>query len=165
MAEEVVQYYAHFKGIQATTVRFFMLYGPGEPPTDYRSALIRFTYNALLHRPLTVHKGTERAWCYIDDATEAIARIVDRRQGHAYEVFNIGRQDPIATELLAEKIVTLCRSRSRIKKVAVEATINPIKRASFEKARKVLNWQASTPIDKGLRQVAQWMREYIRRTA
>ena len=164
MAEEVVQYYAHFKGLQATTVRFFMLYGPGEPPTDYRSALIRFTCNALLHRPLTVHKGTERSWCYIDDATEAIRRIVNRAQGHAYEVFNIGREDPIATELLAEKIVRICRSRSLMKKVSVEATVNPIKRASFQKARTVLGWKASTPIDKGLQQVAQWMRDYIRRT-
>lgn len=163
MAEEVVQYYAHFKGIKATTVRFFMLYGPGEPPTGYRSALVRFTYNALLHKPLTVHRGTERAWCHIDDATEAIKRIVDRKQDHKYEVFNIGRQDPIATELLAEKIVKICRSRSLMKKVAVEATVNPIKRASFEKAHKVLGWQANASIDKGLLGVANWMKGYIKR--
>lgn len=162
MAEEIVQHYAHFKGLQATTVRFFMLYGPGEVPSDYRSALVRFTYKALKGQPLVVHKGTERAWCNIEDAVNALNLLVTRRQKGRYEVFNIGRSEPIPTELLAEKIVKICRSSSRIRKIDPEATIIPVKRASFRKAKELLGWEARVPIDKGLAQVARWMREYIK---
>lgn len=162
MAEEVVQYFAHFRGLEATTVRFFMLYGPGEPPTYYRSALARFIYNALRNEPLIVHKDTERSWCYIDDAVKALRLIVERKQEEKYEDFNLGRQDPIATELLAEKIVKTCESRSEMRKIQAEATVNPIKRASFEKARNVLGWEAKTPIEVGLKEVVRWVRQYIK---
>lgn len=162
MAEEVVQYFAHYKGLKATTTRFFMLYGPGEEPTDYRSALIRFTYNALLGKPLIVHKGTERSWCFIDDATEALKIIVEKKQKGNYEVFNIGRSESIPTEILAKKIVNICRSASKIVKISPEHTVIPVKRASFRKAKEVLGWEAKKPLDVGLREVAKWMRQYIK---
>jgi nucleoside-diphosphate-sugar epimerase len=162
MAEEIVRYFAHFKGLKASTIRFFMLYGPGEEPTDYRSALVRFTYKALTNRPLIVHKGTERAWCYIDDATDAIKLIVERKQEEKYEDFNIGRSEPIPTELLADKIIKICRSSSEIKKVPVESTVIPVKRASFRKVKDLLGWEAKKPIDEGLKEVVKWIKQYIK---
>jgi len=158
MAEEIVQYNAFFKGLQATTVRIFMLYGPNEKPNEYRSAIIRFTYSALKNEPLTAHKGTERSWCYIDDAVEALKLLIERQQKPQYEVFNIGRDDPINTELLAETIVKLCESSSPIKRIDPPPTIIPIKRASFKKAKEVLGWEAKTPLSQGLKQVVNWMK-------
>lgn len=163
MAEEIVQHYAHFKGLKATTVRFFMLYGPGEEPTDYRSALIRFIYNALKNKPLIVHKGTERAWCHIDDAIDAVKLIVERNQEEKYEVFNIGRSEPIPTELLAEKILKICGSSAELKKIPAEVTVILVKRASFKKIKTILGWEAKKPIDEGLKEVADWMEEHGRK--
>lgn len=158
MAEEIVQYNAFFKGLQATTVRIFMLYGPNEKPNEYRSAIIRFTYSALKNEPLIVHKGTERSWCYIDDAVEALKLLIERQQKTQYEVFNIGRDDPVKTELLAETIVKLCESSSQIERFDPPPTVIPIKRASFKKAKEVLGWEAKTPLSRGLKQVANWMK-------
>ena len=163
MAEEIVQYFAHFKGLTATTMRLFMLYGPGEEPTDYRSAIARFTYNALTNRSLAVHANTERAWCHIDDATYIMKLIVDRQQGSNYEIFNIGKDEPILTELLAQKIVKLSGSSSEIVKIPIEATVIPVKRASFKKAKDILGWEAKVPIEDGLTGVIKWMREYIKK--
>jgi nucleoside-diphosphate-sugar epimerase len=156
MAEEIVQYMSS-RQLIATTIRFFMLYGPREEPTDYRSAVIRFTHWALTGEPLQVHKGTERSWCYIEDAIDAIERIVNRQQESNYEVYNIGKDDPITTEDLARKIVGICGSKSEIKEVPPDPTIIPIKRGSFEKAKRVLGWEAKVPLDQGLEKVRDYL--------
>ncbi|MGA2237703.1 MAG: NAD-dependent epimerase/dehydratase family protein [Candidatus Bathyarchaeia archaeon] len=153
MAEELIQYHAKFKGLEATTLRFFMLYGPNEAYSDYRSALIRFVVAARLGKPLTVHKNTARQWCYIDDAIEAIIKVVARRQEKDYEVLNIGNDEPISTEELAEKILRITDSKSTIKRICVEPTVIPVKLASFEAAQQLLKWEASTRLDEGLRKV------------
>jgi len=153
MAEELTQYYARFNGLQATTLRYFMLYGPGETHSEYRSALIRFMAAAQLGKPLTVHKNTARQWCYIDDAIEATIKIIERKQEENYEVFNIGNDEPISTEELAEKIVKITNSKSEIRRIQVEPTVIPVKLGSFENARKVLRWKAKTKLDEGLNRV------------
>ena len=48
-------------------MRFFMCYGPGERPDPYRSAMTNFIDAVRHDRPITVHRGTSRSWCYIDD--------------------------------------------------------------------------------------------------
>lgn len=163
MAEEIIQYFSLFKGLTATTMRIFMLYGPGEEPSDYRSAIVRFIYWALKGEPLTVHRGTERSWCYIDDAVEAIKLIVERSQADPYEVFNIGKDDPISTEDLANKIREVCSCSpfklnsppSKLIMTDPEPTVIPVKRASFKKAKQVLGWEAKTALSYGLKQVAE----------
>jgi nucleoside-diphosphate-sugar epimerase len=158
MAEELVQYYATYKGITATTIRFFMLYGPGELPSGYRSAVIRFVDAALKGETLAVHKDTERAWCYIDDAIRAMTKIMARKQENAYEVFNIGRNEPISSELLAKKIIKLSNSHSEIKVVLPPPTVIPVKRGSFQKAKQLLKWEATVPLDVGLANVIEFAR-------
>lgn len=158
MAEELVQYFATYKGMKATTVRFFMLYGPGELPSGYRSALVRFVDAALNNEALTVHKDTERSWCYIDDAIECVIRIIKRKQELPYEVFNIGKDEPISTEDLAKKVVHMCGSKSKINSIPPPPTIIPVKRASFEKAKRVLAWEPGTTLDDGLARVVEFIK-------
>lgn len=162
MADEIVQTYAHHKRLQATTMRLFMLYGPGEVPSDYRSALIRFFNWALNNKPLIVHKETERSWCHINDAAEAMKLILERKQAQPYEIFNIGKEEPTSTEELAKKIIKICDSHSDLKVIPVEKTIIPIKRASFKKAKDLLNWKAQIPLDQGLVDVKNWMESYLK---
>jgi len=153
MAEELIQYYAHFKGLKATTTRFFMLYGPGERASDYRSALIRFMDAAMQKKPLNVHKNTVRQWCYIDDAVEILLKIIEQQQDVCYQVFNIGNDEITKTEDLAKKIIQLTGSKSKINRIPVEETVIPVKLASFKKVRDTFNWKAKTTIDSGLLKV------------
>ena len=159
MSEEIVQYYARFKGLTATTIRFFMLYGPGEVSSDYRSAMIRFIDAAQHGKPLTVHQGTSRQWCYIDDAIDAVVRIVEREQCEKYEAFNIGSEDVISTEDLAYKILDMTGSQSKVNLIEVEETVIPIKHANFDRALHVLGWKATTDLTDGIEKVCQRTRE------
>lgn len=163
MSEEVIQYYATFKGLTATTCRFFMLYGPGEAATDYRSAMIRFIDAAKKGEDIVAHKGTMRQWCYIDDAVEAIARIVQQKYLRIvgldyvgrYNVYNIGRDEKVSAEMLARLVKRAIRSKSKIVLTEPEETIIPVKLASFDKARMELGWKAETTLEDGLKKVVE----------
>ena len=65
-------------GNKVMTLRFFNAYGPGEYYTDYRSVVCLFVYRALMGLPITVYKDYYRAFQYIDDMVETLARIPER---------------------------------------------------------------------------------------
>jgi nucleoside-diphosphate-sugar epimerase len=159
-AGDLVSYYERFKGLDAIILRFFMLYGPGERPTEYRSAIARFVHYALHNKPLPVHKNTERAWCYIEDAVDAIATMADKSKIKSGEILNIGSGDNISTEDLAKIIVMMCDSKSRINLIDVEPTIIPSKRASFERVKNLIGWEATTPVEFGLSKVIDSQKKY-----
>lgn len=156
-ADEVIQHFAAQKGLTATAIRLFMLYGPGEPANEYRSAVIRFIDYAIKDEPLPVHPGTSRSWCYIDDAIEALMLLAEHKQTEQYEMFNIGKgvgQDsPIETTELAALIIELVGSKSVVTLTKPDRTIIKHKVADFEKVRRVLGWEATTPLKVGLRKV------------
>ena len=149
MADEIVEYYATFKGIEAVRFRFFMFYGEGEPATEYRSAITRFVDAAKKDEPITAHAGTERSWCHIDDGISALIKAIRIKGG----LYNIGRNEPVKTVDLATKIVDITKSKSRINIISPEKTIIPIKRAGFLKARNELGWEAKISLDEGLKRV------------
>jgi nucleoside-diphosphate-sugar epimerase len=149
MADELVDYYAEFKGVPAVRFRFFMFYGDGEPATEYRSAITRFIDAARKGEDITVHSGTERSWCYIDDGIEALVKSLNIIGG----LFNIGRDEPVDTLALANIICEMTNSNSKIKVIQPEKTIIPIKRASFERAKRELNWEAKISLREGLNRI------------
>jgi len=159
-ADEMVHYFTHTKGLIATTMRFFMFYGIDDELTDYRCAITRFVHDALLNKTIYVHKGTERSWCYMLDAIGAIEKIIERKQEVNYEIFNIGRDESIETEMVA-KIIVHRIQKGVVKLISPEDTITPIKRGSFEKAKEILEWEATTPLNVGLDEVIKWMKTQI----
>ena len=160
-ADEMVHYFAHAKGLIATTMRFFMFYGMDDELTDYRCAITRFVHDALLNKTLQVHEGTERSWCYMPDAIKAIQKIIERTQKERYEIFNIGKEEPISTVALADEII-LKVGAGVVEMIPPEATITSIKRGSFAKAKRELGWEAKTTLDEGLDEVINWMYDIIK---
>jgi nucleoside-diphosphate-sugar epimerase len=156
-AGEIVSYYEQFKNLDAISLRYCMLYGYGEDHTDYRSAISRFVHYALNNEPLTVHHNTSRGWCYITDAIEATAAMLDKSISSG-EIFNIGNEREIQTETLARMIVNMCNSQSKINLIDVEPTIIPSKHVSYEKIFKTIGWKSTTPIKEGLEMVIKFQR-------
>jgi nucleoside-diphosphate-sugar epimerase len=159
-AGEIIEYYERFKDLDAVILRFFMLYGIGERPTEYRSAIARFVHYALTDQPLPVHKNTSRGWCYITDAIDAVATMAEKNRIKTGEIFNIGNEHEISTEKLAKTIVDMCNSKSKINLINVEPTIIPTKHASYDKIFKTIGWRATTPIEKGLQMVIDSQKKY-----
>jgi nucleoside-diphosphate-sugar epimerase len=86
-----------------------------------------------------------------------MSMLAEREMKTNYEVFNIGRNDPIPTPELAKKIVALTGSHSNIVTIDPIKTIIHVKRASFEKIKRELGWEAKTDIDTGLKGTLKWL--------
>jgi len=149
MSDEVIQYNATYNNLIATTVRFCMLYG-AEAESEYRSAITRFIYAAIRGNEIIAHKDTERSWCYIDDAIDAMILILNRKQEKNYELYNINNEEPISAIDLAKLIIKMTYSNSKIKVIPVEPTIIPIKRMGFKYMKSVFGWEPKVLLKDGL---------------
>jgi len=150
MSDEIIQYNTKYGKLIATTVRFCMLYG-AESYSEYRSAITRFIFAALDGTPLMAHENTERSWCHINDAVDALILILNHKQENCYEIYNIGREEPISAVDLAKLIVNITKSKSEIKIVPIEPTIVSIKRMKFKHIKNTLGWESKIPLKDGLR--------------
>lgn len=156
-AEQYLRHFAGSQGLKAASMRFFMCYGPGERPDPYRSAMTNFIDRIRHDQPITVHHGTSRSWCFIDDIVEGCRLLMDRWDGSPYEGFNLGRSDPRPMTEVAELICRLLdRPTSLIRLADPGPLVTPVKNASFEKASRMLGFEAEVPLEEGIRRTIAW---------
>lgn len=143
---------------ETVRVRLFNLYGPGEPYSTYRSALCRFIYSALNDLPYTVYANHTRSWLFVDDAVNALASIATTFK--AGEVYNIASAEDVSMKDLSDLILRLCGGNAqRVIIKDEEGMTTHHKRVDSSKARRDLGLAVSVPLEEGLRQTVQWMRQ------
>ncbi len=157
--EGIVNHYVKNYNLLAVGIRPFMIYGPGVAASKYKSAIDQFVYNSLNNKPFVVHQGSERAWCYIDDFIDAILKIVENHSftHSVYESYNVGTQEYISTEDLANLILELTGAPSNLMQIAQlpEKFISGRKRFSNKKLRD-LGWEQKVLLRQGLQEVIKW---------
>lgn len=94
-----------------TIVRFFNVTGPGQLG-DYGMVLPRFVNAAKEGKDLTVYGDGQqvRSFCHISDAVDTLLKI-ENING---EIFNIGNETPVTIKNLAERVIELSKSNSKI---------------------------------------------------
>lgn len=152
--EEVCRLYAP-EGL--TIMRFSMPYGPGLPAGRGRAAIINFLYQALHQQEITVHRGGERAWCWVGDTVRAVRLLLETKTGGA---FNIGRDDNPRTMLSVAQLA--CRLTGAplnlIREVDPPERQTVVKRLSTEKLRG-LGWEPEVELEDGMSRVLQWVKQ------
>jgi len=160
-AEAYLRHFSKNYGLKALAFRFFMCYGPGEYPNPYRSAMANFVYRALTGGTLTVHRSTYRSWCFIDDIVSGCIAAMEKA-GDGFEAYNIGRDDLRSTEEVAQTIVRLTEAKpGQIVYADPDRFVYPIKDASFEKAKRLLGFEARIPLEEGVRRTIAWQKETL----
>lgn len=101
IGEQLVEYEVRSHGLQAVSLRPFMMYDENEDLGDHRSAMIRFATNLAQGRPIEVHRGSARGWMHVSDAVRSIEAAVHVKQ---YSVINIGHPEIVPIADLAEAI-------------------------------------------------------------
>jgi UDP-glucose 4-epimerase len=127
-----------------TIVRFFNVVGPGQLG-DYGMVLPRFVKAAKEGTDLVVHgDGRQiRSFCHVNDAINALIKVA----AIPGEIFNIGNDEPIAIEHLAEAVIELSNSDSRIKFVPYEQAFSKehgdiqVRVPDIKKLRNTINYQ------------------------
>jgi UDP-glucose 4-epimerase len=112
--------YAREKGVPVVVVRFFNTVGPRQTGR-YGMVLPNFAAQALEGKPITVYGTGEQSRCFghVKDAVEAVARLI--RTPSAYgQVFNIGGNEEVTINQLAEQVRAAAGSNSPIVHVPYE---------------------------------------------
>ena len=132
-------------------VRIFNTYGPRMHPNDGR-VVSNFIVQALRNQDITLYgDGSQtRAFCYVDDLIEAMVRMMHTPDEVCGPV-NIGNPHEIPVRELAERVINLTGSRSRLVYKPLPQD-DPMQRCpDITLARRLLDWQPGVPLDEGLR--------------
>jgi UDP-glucuronate decarboxylase len=130
--------------------RIFNTYGPRTHPNDGR-VISSFIVQALLGRELTVFgEGRQtRSFCFVDDLIEGFVRLM----GSAEEVtvpINLGSPGEVTILELAQLILDLTRSKSKIAHRTLPQDDPKQRRPDIEQAKDVLRLVPKVPLREGL---------------
>ena len=149
-AETLFSCYRMQCGLPVKIVRIFNTYGPRMHPNDGR-VVSNFILQALQNRDITIYgDGSQtRSFCYRDDLIDAMIRMMNTPDEVTGPV-NIGNPGEFTIRQLAEQIIELTGSRSRIVCEPLPADDPKQRRPDISKARELLHWEPKTPLREGL---------------
>ncbi len=149
--------FAHHRalGTDVAVARIFNTYGPRLRPDDGR-VVSNFISQALAGEPLTVYgDGTQtRSLCYVSDQVAGLIALLD--SGVTGPV-NIGNPDEHTVSDLARLVVTLTGSASPIVHEPLPADDPTRRRPDISRARQLLGWEPTVPVEVGLSQTARYL--------
>lgn len=154
----IMAYYREY-GLDVRIQRPFNVYGPRiREDGQYGRVIPRFIVQAMKNQPLTVHGDGKqtRAFLYIDDWIEATWRFLTGN--YKGEIINIGSGKEITILELAEKIISLTSSESKIVFLPRREDDPTRRAADLTKAKSLLKWEPETALDNGLRKTIEWFR-------
>jgi len=136
--------------LQTKVMRIFNTYGPRMHPGDGR-VVSNFIVQALQGKNLTVYgEGQQtRSFCYVDDLIEGMMRLMATPDSVTGPI-NIGNPVEFTIMELAELVIELTGSKSRIIRARLPSDDPQQRKPDTQKARDILNWSATTPLRDGL---------------
>lgn len=147
--EALVISYVRQHGVEARIARIFNTYGPRMHEHDGR-VIPSFIMQALRGQPLTIYgAGTQtRSFCYFSDLLEGLVRLMEHERDPG--PVNLGNPDEMCVARLAELILELSESSSRVIRMALPSD-DPRRRCpDISKAHVLLGWGPRVPITDGL---------------
>ena len=145
-------------GLPVVSLRPFNIYGPMQVG---EGAVHVFVTRSLKNEDIQIHGDGDqiRSWCYIDDITDGILLSLEKKEAVG-KVFNIGNPRGTITILsLAQKIVDICGSKSKIKFVPKNYVDVELRIPDIGKARKILGYKPKVDLDEGLIRTIEWYKK------
>jgi Nucleoside-diphosphate-sugar epimerases len=150
-----VNYYKQNK-VRIKIIRIFNTYGPRMHPNDGR-VVSNFIVQALLGKEITIYgDGTHsRSFQYIDDLLDGMIKMMATRDDFTGPV-NIGNPNEFTILELAEKVIRLTNSSSKIVMMPLRPD-DPFKRQpDIDLARKELSWEPHIQLEEGLKKTIDY---------
>jgi UDP-glucuronate 4-epimerase len=147
--------YHHLYRLPVTCLRFFTVYGPRQRP---EMAIHAFTRAIARGEPLPLYGdgSARRDFTYIDDIVAGVLAALDRP--HPYEIINLGESQTIELRDLIRRLERVIGRPAVINALPAEPGDVSITYADVSKARALLGYVPSTPIDAGLERFVAWYR-------
>lgn len=158
-AEAFAMAYHRAHGVDTRIVRIFNTHGPRMQVLDGR-AVPNFMAQAIRGEPLTVYgDGSQtRSLCYVSDLVRGVLAVLDRAD--ALPV-NLGNPHEVTVLELAETIVRLARSNSRIVHRDLPIDDPKQRRPDITRARSLLGWEPEVSLEDGLSRTLEYFRSVV----
>jgi UDP-glucuronate decarboxylase len=161
-AETLFFDYHRQHGLPIKVARIFNTYGPRMHPSDGR-VVSNFIIQALTGEDITVYgDGRQtRSFCYCDDLIDGLTRLMATGKDVTGPI-NLGNPDEITIRELAEMIVRLTKSRSRIESRPLPLDDPRQRCPDIAKAKSLLGWEPKVPLADGLKETIAYFRHLLK---
>ena len=150
LAETLMMEYHRNLRVDTRIARIFNTYGPRLNRNDGR-VISNFIVQALENKPITIYgDGTQtRSFCYVDDLIDVMTRMMNSERDFIGPV-NIGNPVEFTMIELANLVVTLTKSTSRIIHHSLPQDDPKQRKPDISLANKMLNWTPTEQLKTGL---------------
>src|SRR4029079_18955657 len=158
-AEAIVMAYHRVHGVETRIARIFNTHGPRMRIEDGR-AIPAFMSQALRGEDVTVFgDGSQtRSLCYVSDLVDGIFRLMASNES---DPVNLGNPHEITIGDLAQRIVALTGSRSRIVHRPLPVDDPRVRQPDITRARTLLGWEPRVSLEEGLETTIAYFRTKI----
>lgn len=158
-SEAMTMAYHRYHGVETRIVRIFNTYGPRMRIDDGR-AIPAFISQALRNEDLTVFGDGKqtRSVCYVDDLIDGIYRLLI---SDVTDPVNIGNPDELPILQLAQEIIKLTGSRSKVVFQDLPEDDPKVRQPDITRAQQLLGWAPHIDRKKGLSQTIDYVRSKI----
>ncbi|HET7421716.1 MAG TPA: UDP-glucuronic acid decarboxylase family protein [Candidatus Dormibacteraeota bacterium] len=158
-AEAFAMAYHRTHQVDTRIIRIFNTHGPRMQVRDGR-AVPNFMAQAIRGEPLTVYgDGMQtRSLCYVSDLIRGVLAVLEK--GDELPI-NLGNPEEVTVLELAETIVRIAGSKSRIDHRELPVDDPKQRRPDIARAKKVLGWQPEVRLEDGLRKTLEYFRSVL----
>jgi len=155
-SEALIMNYHRVTGLDTKMVRIFNTYGPRMNVNDGR-VVPQFIYQALRNIPITVFgKGTQtRSFCYVSDLISGIYKLLMSKEN---EPVNIGNPNEITIKQIAQTIIKLTNSKSKIIYKPLPQDDPKRRKPDISKAKRILKWEPKISLEEGLKKTIAYFK-------
>jgi dTDP-glucose 4,6-dehydratase len=158
-AEAFAMAYHKAHGVDTRIIRIFNTHGPRMQVLDGR-AVPNFMAQAIRGEPLTVYgDGSQtRSLCYVSDLVRGA--LADLEHGDELPV-NLGNPEEVTVLQLAQTIVRLAGSKSKIEFRELPVDDPKQRRPDISRARRLLEWEPKVALEEGLGRTLEYFRTVV----
>ncbi|MCC6194812.1 MAG: SDR family oxidoreductase [Burkholderiales bacterium] len=167
-AETLFFDYHRQNGVDIRVARIFNTYGPRMHPNDGR-VVSNFILQALRDRDITLYGDGQqtRSFCFVDDLIDGMIRFMnltggssDRRTGP----LNLGNPAEFTIRQLAEAVLDITGSRSKIVTRPRPADDPMQRRPDITQAREILGWEPKVGLREGLKRTIDYFERLLKQS-
>jgi len=153
-------------GVDIRIARIFNTYGPKMHPNDGR-VISNFIVQALKGIDITIFgDGSQtRSFCYVDDLIEGFIRFMDFKKEGDEDGFlgpiNIGNPGEFTMLELAEKVLTITGSKSKISFKPLPADDPKQRCPDITIAKNKLDWSPNIQLEEGLKKTVKYFDQLL----
>ena len=162
VAETLTMDYHRQNQVDAKIVRIFNTYGPRMHPEDGR-VVSNFIVAALKGEPVTIHGDgmQSRSFCYVTELVDALYRMMET--DNYIGPVNTGNPDEFTMIELAEKVLEMTNSSSKLVKVQARPDDPEHRRPDITLAKKRLGWEPKIKLEEGLKSTIDYFDDLLKR--